>query len=152
MLMRGFHCAFAKINPFDDTVHSYGVANSLRPIPKRKYGHWKKVPFRLRSRLFGTESQLLIWKLFLRPFFLLELAFKCYQHWVYKPPRLNMELDFQSVFGLHVHSCTHWLRPRNPPPSPRIWAHIRGRYWSAKIDDISLWPPDKLLSWQRKKI
>jgi hypothetical protein len=23
------------------------------------------------------------------------------------------------------------------PPSPRIWAHIRGRYWSAKIDDIS---------------
>ncbi len=28
-----------------------------------------------------------------------------------------------------------------PPPSPRIWAHIRGRYWSAKIDDISLWPP-----------
>jgi hypothetical protein len=22
------------------------------------------------------------------------------------------------------------------PPSPRIWAHIRGRYWSAKIDDI----------------
>ncbi len=25
-----------------------------------------------------------------------------------------------------------------PPPPPRIWAHIRGRYWSAKIDDISL--------------
>ncbi len=24
-------------------------------------------------------------------------------------------------------------------PFPRIWAHIRGRYWSAKIDDISLW-------------
>jgi hypothetical protein len=23
-------------------------------------------------------------------------------------------------------------------PSPRIWAHIRGRYWSAKMDDISL--------------
>ncbi len=21
------------------------------------------------------------------------------------------------------------------------WAHVRGRYWSAKIDDISLWPP-----------
>ncbi len=36
-----------------------------------------------------------------------------------------------------VHSCTHWLRPRNPPP-PRIWAHIRGRSWSAKIDDFSL--------------
>ncbi len=25
----------------------------------------------------------------------------------------------------------------HPPPPPRIWAHIRGRYWSAKIDDIS---------------
>jgi hypothetical protein len=39
-----------------------------------------------------------------------------------------------------VHSCTHCLRPRTPPPSPRIWAHIRERYWSAKIDDISLNP------------
>ncbi len=28
-----------------------------------------------------------------------------------------------------------------PPPPPGIWAHIRGRYWSAKIDDISVWPP-----------
>jgi hypothetical protein len=35
---------------------------------------------------------------------------------------LNMELDLQSLLGLHVHSCTHWLRPL-------IWAHIRGRYW-----------------------
>jgi hypothetical protein len=26
-------------------------------------------------------------------------------------------------------------------PSPYILAHIRGRYWSAKIDDISLWTP-----------
>ncbi len=26
--------------------------------------------------------------------------------------------------------------PASPPP--RIWAYIRGRYWSAKIDDISL--------------
>ncbi len=50
---------------------------------------------------------------------------------------LNMELCFQSFFGLHVHSCTHWLNPTTPP-LPRIWAHIRGRYWSANIDDISL--------------
>ncbi len=28
--------------------------------------------------------------------------------------------------------------PQPPPPPPRIWARIRGRYWSAKIDDISL--------------
>ncbi len=57
--------------------------------------------------------------------------------------RLNMELGLQSLFGLHVHSCTHWLRPRHTPypPTPSIWALIRGRYWSAKLDDISLWPP-----------
>jgi hypothetical protein len=56
-------------------------------------------------------------------------------HW------LNMELYLQSLFGLRVHSCTHWLRPRNPPPPPPPafgHIHIRGRYWSAKIDDKSL--------------
>ena len=54
----------------------------------------------------------------------------------YSIHRLNMELDLQSFFGLHVHSCTHWLRPRNPPSLPRNWTHIRvrGRYWSAKIE------------------
>jgi hypothetical protein len=53
-----------------------------------------------------------------------------------------MELDLQSLFGLHiVHSCTHWQRPRNSPPL-HIWAHIKGRYWSAKIEDISLKPPE----------
>jgi hypothetical protein len=58
-----------------------------------------------------------------------------------------MELDFQSLFGLHVNSCTHWLRPRNSPP-PRTWAHIRGRYWSDKIDDISLCDP-LVIYWSR---
>jgi hypothetical protein len=28
-----------------------------------------------------------------------------------------MELDLQNLYGLHVHSCTHWLKPRNHPPS-----------------------------------
>ncbi len=51
--------------------------------------------------------------------------------------RLNMVLDLQSLFGLPLYSCTPWLRPRTPR-LPLIWAHIRGRYWSAKIDDISL--------------
>ncbi len=53
-------------------------------------------------------------------------------HW------LNIELDLRSLFGLHVHSRTHWLRPRNASHPPRIWAHVRGRYWSAKIDDITV--------------
>ncbi len=44
------------------------------------------------------------------------------------------KISTHSLFGLPVHhSCTHWLRP-----ATRIWAHIRGRYWSAKIDDIPL--------------
>ncbi len=29
-----------------------------------------------------------------------------------------MELDLQSLVGLHVYSCTHWLTPHNPPPPP----------------------------------
>ncbi len=37
-----------------------------------------------------------------------------------------------------MYSCNHWLRPRN---SPRNWAHIRRRYWSAKIDDLSFCNP-----------
>ncbi len=29
-----------------------------------------------------------------------------------------MELDLQSLFGLHVQRCTHWLRPRILPSHP----------------------------------
>ncbi len=64
--------------------------------------------------------------------------------------RLNIELDLRSLFGLLVHSCAHWLRPPNSPsPSPRIWAHKRGRYWSAKLDDISLQPPASTVGLKR---
>jgi hypothetical protein len=45
------------------------------------------------------------------------------------------------IYGLHVYSCTDWLRSRIPPPLPRIWALLRGRYWSGKIDNIFFWPP-----------
>ncbi len=58
--------------------------------------------------------------------------------------RLNTgtELEIQSLLGIHVHSCTRWLSPRNPPPPLSLHlGAIRGCYWSAKIDDISLWPP-----------
>jgi hypothetical protein len=51
------------------------------------------------------------------------------------PHRLNMELDLQSLFTCRHH---YSLAETQQPPSPRIWAHIRGRYWSAKIDLQSL--------------
>jgi hypothetical protein len=41
---------------------------------------------------------------------------------------LNIELDLQSLFGLHVHSCSHWLRPCNPSP-PHLGLYVRGPYW-----------------------
>jgi hypothetical protein len=47
--------------------------------------------------------------------------------------RLNMELDLQNFFGILYTAETPQLHPCR-----RIWAHIRGCYWSAKIDDISL--------------
>ncbi len=51
-------------------------------------------------------------------------------------------VDLQSLFGLHV-QCTAVLidwGPATSPHPPRIWAHIRGRYGSARIDSIFLWP------------
>jgi hypothetical protein len=36
--------------------------------------------------------------------------------------------DLQNLFGLHMHSCTHWLRPRNsplPPPPPNLGSYMR---------------------------
>ncbi len=45
-----------------------------------------------------------------------------------------MELDLQRLFGLHVHRYSLAKTPH--------LGSIRGRCWSAKIDDISLWPPD----------
>jgi hypothetical protein len=47
-----------------------------------------------------------------------------------------MEIDLQ----VYLSSCVQlYSLAETPqfPPSPRIWAHIRGRYWSAKLDDIS---------------
>jgi hypothetical protein len=45
--------------------------------------------------------------------------------------RLNMELDLQSLFGIHVHSYTHcrWLRPHKPQLPP---AHL-GSYTRALL-------------------
>jgi hypothetical protein len=42
--------------------------------------------------------------------------------------RLNMELVLQSLLGLHVHSCTHWLIPRNPTPPPAFGLIYAGAF------------------------
>ncbi len=30
----------------------------------------------------------------------------------------SVEFD-TGVYGLHLHSCTHWMKPHNPPPPPK---------------------------------
>ncbi len=49
-----------------------------------------------------------------------------------------MELDLQVLFGILCTAVLIGGDPTIPPPLPRIWAHVRGRYWSAKLDGISL--------------
>jgi hypothetical protein len=40
-----------------------------------------------------------------------------------------MESDLQRLFGLHVHSCTHWLGPGKPPP-PHLGSYTRALLFS----------------------
>jgi len=41
-----------------------------------------------------------------------------------------MELDPPKFIGLHAHSCTHWLRPRNPsPPHLGSYTRVLLEYW-----------------------
>jgi hypothetical protein len=52
-----------------------------------------------------------------------------------------MEVDLQSLFGLHVTGSAQLSSLDDTPqlpPSTAFGLVIRGRYWSANIDDISL--------------
>ncbi len=58
-------------------------------------------------------------------------------------PRLNMQLIESPKFiwapCAQLYSLAETETTQPPPPSSsRIWAHIRGRYWSAKVDDVSV--------------
>jgi hypothetical protein len=54
-----------------------------------------------------------------------------------------MELDLQSLFGLHVrrYSILNGLNPATPPHPSAFGLIYKGAIGQAKIDDISLWPP-----------
>ncbi len=49
---------------------------------------------------------------------------------------LNMELNLQTLFGLCVYSCTHWLRPRNSPFPLAFRLIYEGAIGQPRIDDI----------------
>jgi hypothetical protein len=44
-----------------------------------------------------------------------------------------MELDLQSLFGLHVQSCTHWLRPGTLPHPPALGLVYEGAIGQPKL-------------------
>ncbi len=60
--------------------------------------------------------------------------------------RLDMELDLQSLFELHVYSCTHWLRLRNSPHPPHSGSGSHTRALLVRQDQTtsfsSPWPQD----------
>jgi hypothetical protein len=52
--------------------------------------------------------------------------------------RLSNEVRFPKIIWAPVYSCTHWLRPRRPQPTPppAFGLIYEGAiYWSAKIDE-----------------
>jgi hypothetical protein len=52
-----------------------------------------------------------------------------------------MELGLQSLLGLHVYSCTHWLRPRNSsPPPPTFGLTYRNRNMCLTVFRIRIDP------------
>ncbi len=59
----------------------------------------------------------------------------------------NIELNLQSLFGLHVYSCTHWLRPHNTPPiPPHLGSYTRALLVSQDRRHLCITP------WSRGKI
>ncbi len=53
----------------------------------------------------------------------------------------NMEEDLQSLFGLHVYSCIHYLRPRNSPSPPlQLGSYTRALLVSQNRRHIFLTP------------
>ncbi len=50
--------------------------------------------------------------------------------------KLNVELDLQKFFWAPCAQLYSLAEIPNPHPFPRIWAHIRGRYWPRKTTSL----------------
>ncbi len=129
-------CAVAFI-----TLHLYSTYVSFLylHLSKVSFLSWVVSCISVRQDLSQPVSLLLSVSLYLH--FPVSLACGA-RNWLRSTQRLNMELDLQSLFGLHFMWCEQLnslaKTPATPLLPPRIWTRILGRYWSAKIDDISL--------------
>ncbi len=93
----------------------------------------------------GLNGKILKWRVPLqrqRP-----LAVVPYRHlhmaqgflYLYMREGVGNSLDLQSLFGLHVHSFTHWLRPSNfPPIPPHLGSYTRALLVSQDRPDLVL--------------
>ncbi len=88
---------------------------SAEPIVLTHFGQTLSVL--LRSYLVNTPQVSPRWRIFLS-----------FEH-IWQKHRLNLELDLQSLFGLHLHSCIHWPRPHTPPP-PHLGSYRRALLFS----------------------
>ncbi len=69
--------------------------------------------------------------------------------------RLNMELDLQNLFGIHVHSCTHyhWLRPNKPQlPPAHLGSYTRALLVNQDRRHLFVTPPGRRIWYSRNTI
>jgi hypothetical protein len=105
--------------------HYENVGNFLRRLAFRRALTYVPIDLRPNS-LSLTRGCSRLWHRFSyrRPASLRSLAGRCDNP---IPQRLNMELDLRSLFGLHVHSCTHDMIESTLSPSqglrilPLLW-------------------------------
>ncbi len=116
------------------------ILRSLIRLLQRFLGHmYCKMQMALSSEIAPTplplsEKNVRIVHL---PNLFLTISTLCEEGRIERRPQVKygITVDLQSLFGLHVH--VHWLRPPTPLPHWSSYT-VGGRYWSAKIDDISL--------------
>ncbi len=109
---------------------SWGPLPHVRFFPLLAYSKLGTVQLYIVLLIERTLHTWLFHRIFFAPFPYFLRWLKCLNHniWLCVDNRnlqgfrhkLNMELDLKSLFRLHVHSCIHWLRPRNLSPPPAL--------------------------------